>query len=374
MKTQIQGLFLALLLVFAAIPAFALTDEESDQRQTEQIAIEASKGKEPLTFWLYPGDQKKLESNMYLTYNGPAKKAKPMACTEELKLCSDGKTYVGRDSNNGCAFNACPGEPAVSVSFAPDQSACEQFSMTFSTPAVLNKPLVNSNIKQDARYEEKYMKLKQEFEKKYNKYVAEGDEEKAVKAKEEFIQAVEKLARVSDDEEFDDDSNDDSDADRSDDDSTKPIQGSEGAPPTMRSETKTFCILPGEVGYPIILYEKKEKGVLVGYTAWKGENPSSYVAMSGETQALRQKDSSKNEGSCKVEGNGLVPIGTRLNVEGKSQYCDALTKKMMTQKQDAEQAENDYECLSNEARNGQCVNSLSFLQKIWKSITGIFGF
>src|SRR3989338_4724161 len=311
MKTQIQGLFLALLLVFAAIPAFALTDEESDQRQTEQIAIEASKGKEPLTFWLYPGDQKKLESNMYLTYNGPAKKAKPMACTEELKLCSDGKTYVGRDSNNGCAFNACPGEPAVSVSFAPDQSACEQFSMTFSTPAVLNKPLVNSNIKQDAR---------------------------------------------------------------SEDDSTKPIQGSEGAQPTMRSETKTFCILPGEVGYPIILYEKKEKGVLVGYTAWKGENPSSYVAMSGETQALRQKDSSKNEGSCKVEGNGLVPIGTRLNVEGKSQYCDALTKKMMTQKQDAEQAENDYECLSNEARNGQCVNSLSFLQKIWKSITGIFGF
>src|SRR3989338_4759566 len=193
MKTQIQGLFLALLLVFAAIPAFALTDEESDQRQTEQIAIEASKGKEPLTFWLYPGDQKKLESNMYLTYNGPAKKAKPMACTEELKLCSDGKTYVGRDSNNGCAFNACPGEPAVSVSFAPDQSACEQFSMTFSTPAVLNKPLVNSDVKMDARYEEKYMKLKQEFEKKYNKYVAEGDEKKAAQAKVEYAKKLEQL-------------------------------------------------------------------------------------------------------------------------------------------------------------------------------------
>src|SRR3989344_3540136 len=131
MKTQIQGLFLALLLVFAAIPAFALTDEESDQRQTEQIAIEASKGKEPLTFWLYPGDQKKLESNMYLTYVGPSQKPNQMACTEELKLCSDGVTYVGRDSNNGCAFNACPGETGLAT--VANDKVCEQFSMTFST-------------------------------------------------------------------------------------------------------------------------------------------------------------------------------------------------------------------------------------------------
>ncbi|MCX6817685.1 MAG: DUF333 domain-containing protein [Candidatus Aenigmarchaeota archaeon] len=33
----------------------------------------------------------------------------PKACTEEAKLCPDG-SYVGRDSNNNCAFTPCPGE------------------------------------------------------------------------------------------------------------------------------------------------------------------------------------------------------------------------------------------------------------------------
>ena len=455
MKTKIQSLFLALLLVFAAIPAFALTDEESDRQQTEQIAIEASKGKEPLTFWLYPGDQKKLESNMYLTYIGPSQKPNQMACTEELKLCSDGKTYVGRDSNNGCAFNACPGEPAVSVEPAilvpnqvilvpgePNQGVCEQFSMTFSTPAVL-KPRIVDGLKIDARYDEDYKKLeaafradferavtagdeeailkvkkafeeqsqalskkysktssddvvaygypeqedsyeagytypydfedfpedkevtklKKEFERKYAEAAAEGEEEKIAKLKEDYLRKFDKIVT----KQYDADA------------SRQPIISKPGKPgmtaPT-RSETKTFCILPGEVGYPIMLYEKRNNGVLVGYNAWKGENPSSYAARGAGVNALQQtkpfKD--KDEDSCQVEGNGAIPVGTRLNVEGKSQYCDALTKKMMVQKQDGEQAENDYECLSNEQNNGQCVNSLNILQKIWKGITGIFGF
>ncbi len=33
-----------------------------------------------------------------------------MMCTEEAKLCPDGKTYVGRNSSQGCAFDPCPGE------------------------------------------------------------------------------------------------------------------------------------------------------------------------------------------------------------------------------------------------------------------------
>lgn len=32
------------------------------------------------------------------------------ACTMDAKLCPDGKTYVGRDGNNDCAWEACPGE------------------------------------------------------------------------------------------------------------------------------------------------------------------------------------------------------------------------------------------------------------------------
>ena len=30
-------------------------------------------------------------------------------CTMEAKLCPDGKTYVSRNSAKGCAFDACPG-------------------------------------------------------------------------------------------------------------------------------------------------------------------------------------------------------------------------------------------------------------------------
>jgi hypothetical protein len=32
-----------------------------------------------------------------------------LVCTQEAKLCSDG-SYVSRNSNNGCQFDACPGE------------------------------------------------------------------------------------------------------------------------------------------------------------------------------------------------------------------------------------------------------------------------
>lgn len=42
--------------------------------------------------------------------------SEPVACTMEAKLCPDGKTYVGRDSNNNCAFSPCPGESSSSSS------------------------------------------------------------------------------------------------------------------------------------------------------------------------------------------------------------------------------------------------------------------
>lgn len=527
MKTKIQSLFMALLLVFAVLPAFTLGDV---YYPTEPFVTADAKGKEPVTFWLYPGDQQKLESNLVLTYTGPSQKPTQMACTEELKLCSDGKTYVGRDSSRNCAFNACPGDlemvnsisdslaegaektyvlqgdmayavevmviedttpatvtfningevtnqlsPGKSVSLKngvsilvhnialrtasgddfvkftlgidgsaratnsvdADKGVCEQFSMTFSTPAVLNKPRFVDDSKTDARYDAEAAKLKQEFEKQYNKYVAEGDEEKVIKLKEEFEEQMQALSKkysigTSDDVAYAYPEKEDSDASytypydfedfpedkevaklkeeferkyakavaegdeekvikakeeylrkldqltkTSDETTDDPDYASDTkettAAPAMRSETKTFCILPGEVGYPIILYEKKDDGVLVGYNAWKGENPSYYVAANGQARQTSY-GSPQEKDSCQVEGNGAIPVGTRLNVEDKSQYCDALTKQMMVQKQDGEQAENDYECLSNEQNNGRCVNSLNILQKIWKGITSIFGF
>lgn len=58
----------------------------------------------------YSGD-----SNAAPGYSGTdsAKPAPPVggvACTEEAKLCPDGKTSVGRNAANNCAFDPCPGE------------------------------------------------------------------------------------------------------------------------------------------------------------------------------------------------------------------------------------------------------------------------
>ncbi len=145
-----------------------------------------------------------------------------------------------------------------------------------------------------------------------------------------------------------------------------------------------FCIVPGEVGYPIILYEKDEQQqrVLVGYNNGIADRAVKRVGdyvdakeVTDKTKTRKTKaKNSKQEGSCIVEGDGAVPVGTRVSIDGVSMYCDALTKKMQDQKADGDEAENNYQCESNESRNGICVNSLNFLEKIWKTITGIFGF
>ena len=40
----------------------------------------------------------------------PAPGGEMMMCTQEAKLCRDGKTAVGRNSAKGCAFDPCPGD------------------------------------------------------------------------------------------------------------------------------------------------------------------------------------------------------------------------------------------------------------------------
>lgn len=39
----------------------------------------------------------------------------PVACTMDAKLCPDGETYVGRDGNNNCEWQKCPGEGGASA-------------------------------------------------------------------------------------------------------------------------------------------------------------------------------------------------------------------------------------------------------------------
>lgn len=47
----------------------------------------------------------------------------PIACTQEVKLCSDG-SYVSRDSANKCEFKACPKVPKPTPDPVPTQKIC----------------------------------------------------------------------------------------------------------------------------------------------------------------------------------------------------------------------------------------------------------
>ncbi|GEM_PF-4726351 len=644
MKQQISILFMVLLLVFATLPLHALDvaakegrdkyeDDDDYELKSKKISgadyedslkyEDSSKPtqpqREPATFWLQQGESKQLESSLVLTYLGSSQKPTQIACTGEARLCPDGKTYVGRNPNLGCAFDACPGETSNSVSdllaegaektyvlqgdmaFAvevlniedtnpatvtfkvngevtdqipigktavlkngvvslsvlnialrtaggddlvkftlgtaaveppvSDIGVCEQFQMTYKyvapsqgivgepefaiAPEVTTAnvqavavdsamPTKDSNVKEmevyaDAEYAEAIAKKKRidvavqtgdyvlDFvediieptdvtkdilgEQVYKKEVVKESDidvqpapidstrydmvSKRVtklaliigrqeymdfsfrndKVAEELVRILERngvyvnkkgdwksqlaaFIKVNniDVDQFARDlqeaqkqlslaqihtynaflylqSNDLDAADREmglaekyfaafqgpmdrvvkEINRWKPLPG-QGRSQPIKEESKTFCIIPGEVGYPIILYEKKDNAVLVGYNSWKNEPRSMGVAIDAKNTDVEKSKTSKNQGVCTVESNGAVPVGTRVNVDGVSQYCDPLTKKMLKQKADGEVAENNYECLSNEARNGVCENSLSFLQKIWKSIVGVFGF
>lgn len=358
MKEQLMSLFMVLLLIGATIPVFADSDREDDDRyeddddddsdretEKKEDNINRPSNVELKEFWLQMGESREVNSNLFLRYVGPSQKPYQIACTEELKLCSDGNTYVSRNPVLGCAFNACPGEPAPELVDAPQRGACELFEMSYvfsdrNSGNTIDKKLIDK-------------KLAEAKEKLYKRYLEDSGKGRTDLSWEEYY------TKYIDTVEHD-------------------IFVSAFAVPdrtTPKTETKSFCIIAGEIGYPVILYQKREDGaVLVGYNVWKNDSAPGDDYLFKVNSDSQQKQQPKKDDFCVVEGNGEVPVGTRVNVEGISQYCDPLTKQMLNQKQDGEQAENNYECLSNEARNGQCENSLNFLQKIWKSITSIFGF
>ena len=432
MQTHLKSLFMVLLLVFATLPVYASTgdddsfdfEEEAENEFSETAAIELSddiKKFEPRTFWLKKGESKRLESNLYLTYLGSSQKPSQLFCTKEVKTCSDG-TSVGRNPKLGCAFDACPDEDDESdLVFDENQGICESFelvyehpskgkskgkssvkslqpvdSKVFSTDFIISdvvpvtvedkaKILISkadvfvAKIEQDIGHagdldESDIRNIKREKEKLLEE-LEEGDmeeiEEHLENLKKKLDKAQKKLSKKDKSGKDDDENGEDDD---------KRIKDFKPFDQTVEKESvekkiKDFCLVQGEVGYPIILYEKKDSAVLVGYNVWKDDSSfDDDAAMTDDSDKPQKKKTTKKSGLCTVDGDGEVPIGTRLNVEGISQYCDPLTKKMQNQKVDGAVAENDYECFSNEARNGLCVNSLNFLERIWKAIAGIFGF
>jgi len=75
------------------------------------------------------------------------------------------------------------------------------------------------------------------------------------------------------------------------------------------------------------------------------------------------------------EINKCLPIGTRLEYEGVSSYCD-LGKNIKLQKEDGTEANNNYECKSNSARYGVCENieeQQSAMKKMFGWLSKLFG-
>lgn len=54
-----------------------------------------------------------LPAAFVLTAASSAYALAPVGCSADAKLCPDGVTYVGRDGNNNCAWQKCPGEGGV---------------------------------------------------------------------------------------------------------------------------------------------------------------------------------------------------------------------------------------------------------------------
>ena len=76
------------------------------------------------------------------------------------------------------------------------------------------------------------------------------------------------------------------------------------------------------------------------------------------------------ENGCRLNGR-ILPFGARI----KGEYCD-WDGTFKTQKQPSESAENSFECLSNFASNGQCVDvqqQMGILKKILNFFSKLFG-
>ncbi len=152
------------------------------------------------------------------------------------------------------------------------------------------------------------------------------------------------------------------------------------------SWTESLCLREDDLGFSIFLYEKKGDEVLVAYNLynhgyggnvlplpepWDGSGSDGILITDIVKPSDKKVKKSDGQG-CRVNGN-TMPIGTRFIAtkgnEEVAMYCD-WTKETMEQKADGEKASNGYECLSAEERNGECTNTLNWLQKFFNWIFG----
>lgn len=139
---------------------------------------------------------------------------------------------------------------------------------------------------------------------------------------------------------------------------------------------ETLCVALGETIPPLTVQQKddRDRTVTVIYNPLAVPAPAPEPIVSVEAvepttvdEKTLTKTKTPERNTCVVDGE-KVPIGTRMN----GQYCD-VTKNMQDQKADGDAAENSYECLSNESRNGICVNSLNILERLWRGFLRLFG-
>jgi hypothetical protein len=79
--------------------------------------------------------------------------------------------------------------------------------------------------------------------------------------------------------------------------------------------------------------------------------------------------------SCQgcVFDSTCLAYGHRIKINGTPSYCEALGASFMPQKEKEEECQNDYECLTNDCKDGKCVSTYTLLQAIFDFIKSIFG-
>ena len=104
------------------------------------------------------------------------------------------------------------------------------------------------------------------------------------------------------------------------------------------------------------------------------ENKENIKYEGGETTEQINKDSGAVitfcQG-CQLDKNTCIPFGTRFKNENKPYYCD-ITKKILEQRLENDQCDNNYECSANLCIDNKCISS-SLIQKIIDWFKNLFG-
>jgi len=88
----------------------------------------------------------------------------------------------------------------------------------------------------------------------------------------------------------------------------------------------------------------------------------------------KEAEISCTSGKCSgcLYDDSCLSFGQRLKINETASFCD-VTKEFKPQKEKEVECQNDYECLSNDCKDGKCVSTYSLLQAILEFIKKLFG-